>query len=247
VNFRFTTAVSEILIVKGKAIGIKVGDESFLADTVISNMDMVNTYRKLLPGQYSPHKLLNQPKSSSALIFYWGIKAEFKELGLHNIFFSANYEAEFKAIFKDKTLFDDPTVYINITSKLKPDDAASASENWFVMINVPHNDNQDWDALIAAARMAILSKLSKALGRNIVDLIEQEDFLDPRRIESRTSSFGGALYGNSSNTKYAAFLRHPNKAPSIKNLFFCGGSVHPGGGIPLSLLSAKQMVDYYVA
>ena len=41
----------------------------------------------------------------------------------------------------------------------------------------------------------------------------------------------------------AAFLRHPNFSQQIKNLYFCGGSVHPGGGIPLCLLSAKIVSD----
>ena len=69
--------------------------------------------------------------------------------------------------------------------------------------------------------------------------IKIEDVLDPYLIEQRTSSSGGSLYGNSSNNKYAAFLRHANESSKIKNMYFCGGSVHPGGGIPLGLLSAK--------
>ena len=58
-------------------------------------------------------------------------------------------------------------------------------------------------------------------------------------IEEQTSSYMGSLYGTSSNSKLAAFLRHPNFTPNIKGLYFCGGSVHPGGGIPLCLKSAK--------
>jgi len=67
--------------------------------------------------------------------------------------------------------------------------------------------------------------------------------LDPRTIESKTKSHRGSLYGASSNSKFAAFLRHPNFTSKIKGLYFCGGSVHPGGGIPLSLLSAKIVSD----
>lgn len=78
----------------------------------------------------------------------------------------------------------------------------------------------------------------------IAPLIEVEDILDPRTIESRTSSSFGALYGNSSNNMFAAFLRHANFSRRIKGLYFCGGSVHPGGGIPMCLSSAK-IVDRY--
>jgi phytoene dehydrogenase-like protein len=58
-------------------------------------------------------------------------------------------------------------------------------------------------------------------------------------IEERTGSYMGSLYGTSSNSKLAAFLRHPNFTTHIKGMYFCGGSVHPGGGIPLCLKSAK--------
>ena len=115
--------------------------------------------------------------------------------------------------------------------------------NWFTMINVPNNQDQDWDQLIAQARKDILSKLSRLLHADIEKLIEFEEVLDPRSIEFKTSSAQGALYGNSSNTRFAAFLRHPNVSSQIKNLYFCGGSVHPGGGIPLALLSAKIMSE----
>ena len=74
-------------------------------------------------------------------------------------------------------------------------------------------------------------------------LIDYEHILEPRTIESRTQSYQGALYGAASNNKFAAFLRHPNFKNAIKNLYFCGGSVHPGGGIPLCLLSGKIVSD----
>ena len=181
--------------------------------------------------------------SSSALIFYWGIKQEFPELDLHNIFFSNDYAGEFKAIFEEKSLMDDPTVYVNITSKLSKADAPAGCENWFVMINVPCNDGQDWDDLIAKARVHIISKLNRLLDCDIESLIEEEAILEPRTIESKTSSYKGALYGTSSNSRMAAFFRHPNFSRKIKDLYFCGGSVHPGGGIPLALSSAKIVGD----
>ena len=166
----------------------------------------------------------------------------FPELNLHNILFSDQYEGEFQALFETKTLFPDPTVYINITSKDVPEDAPKGGENWFVMINAPSNDGQDWDALRHQAREAILAKIHRVLGVDIAPHIVEEDFLDPVRIESRTSSDRGALYGSSSNSAMAAFLRHPNRG-SLKNLYFCGGSAHPGGGIPLCLLSGKIVGD----
>ena len=243
VQFHFNSKVEEVLVEKGKAVGISFGGTEILVDVVVNNMDMVNAYKTILRKQNQPNKLLSQPKSSSALIFYWGVKAVFPELDLHNIFFSEDYQTEFTNIFKKGTIYHDPTVYINITSIHKPDDAPADCMNWFTMINVPNNQGQDWDQLIAEARKNIISKINRILKTDLEPLIEVEEILDPRSIELKTSSAHGALYGNSSNSRFAAFLRHANYSSTIKNLYFCGGSVHPGGGIPLSLLSAKIMSE----
>jgi phytoene desaturase len=244
VRFYFNTRIDDIIYDKNRVNAVKLTTgEIKKYDVVISNMDVVNTFRKLLPTARQPERILNQPKSSSAVIFYWGIRQSFSELGLHNIFFSDDYKSEFEAMFKQKTIFNDPTIYINITSKHKANDAPKSHENWFVMVNAPHNDAQDWNSIITTTRQNIQQKLSKVLGQNIAKLIDCEAILDPRSIESRTSSSQGALYGNSSNNRYAAFGRHANFSHQFDNLYFVGGSVHPGGGIPLCLLSAKIATD----
>jgi phytoene dehydrogenase-like protein len=182
---------------------------------------------------------LNQPKSTSALIFYWGVKRDFPELGLHNIFFTQDYKSEFEAL-EEGLVVDDPTIYVNITSKLTPSDVPEGGgENWFILVNAPCHQGQDWSKVIPEIRKNTLQKLSRILGADVESLIVCEDILEPREIERRTSSHLGALYGYSSNTMMAAFLRHPNFSNRIEGLHFVGGSVHPGGGIPLCLLSAK--------
>lgn len=239
VQFHFNEKVTSIDLKNDKVISLTTSKSTYPFDIVVSNMDVVPTYRKLLKGFNAPEKTLAQERSSSALIFYWGIKKTFKELDLHNIFFSNQYEEEFKCIFEKKTLSEDPTIYVNISSKHTPTDAPEGGENWFVMINAPGNYGQDWEQLIDLSRERILHKLGELLGENIKELIETEFVWDPRGIEAKTDSFLGALYGAASNNRMAAFLRHPNKSPQISNLYFCGGSVHPGGGIPLCVQSGK--------
>ncbi len=243
VEFRYNCNVEEIISSNKKVTGIQATGEFYKSDLVISNMDVWFTYKKLLKQELAPSGILNQERSSSALIFYWGINKQFKELDLHNIFFSEDYKAEFEHIWKEKNIYQDPTIYVNISSKYNSSDAPSGCENWFVMINVPSNQGQNWDELIAEAKNNILKKLSANLNEDISELILTENILDPRSIESKTSSYQGSLYGTSSNNRYAAFLRHANFSSKIEGLYFCGGSVHPGGGIPLALLSAKITAD----
>ena len=242
VLFHFNTPVQSIICNGAEAKGVVVNGENHFADVIVSNMDVYFTYKYLLKDEQKAKRILKQERSSSAFIFYWGIRNIFPQLELHNIFFSSNYREEFNAIFNTKTLYDDPTVYINITSKCEPGlQAPQGKENWFVMVNAPANTGQYTALGKQQLKKNIIAKLNRLLHTDIEALIETETVLNPVMIESNTSSYKGSLYGTSSNSRSAAFLRHPNFSKALRRLYFVGGSVHPGGGIPLCLASAKIM------
>jgi phytoene desaturase len=243
VTFYFNTPVDKILVQNEKVTGIMANGQQHAAPLVVSNQDVYFTYKNLLGNAQKAEKVLKQERSSSALIFYWGIQHDFKELGLHNIFFSSDYAGEFRQIFEEGSVSEDPTIYINITSKMEAGMAPEGCENWFVMVNVPANTGQNWEALKESTRKKVIGKLSRILERDIESLIATEETLDPVTIESKTMSYMGSLYGTSSNSKMAAFLRHPNFSRVYSGLYFVGGSVHPGGGIPLCLSSAAIMTE----
>ena len=238
VIFQFSTKVSKVEKI-GERYIVNGDTES---DILICNMDVASAAKGPLKNFVSSKRKKYEP-SSSALIFYWGIDREFKELDLHNIFFSSDYMKEFENIFHNRKIDNDPTVYIHISSKCKVDDAPVGCENWFVMVNAPYVAGQDWEKMINEARENILIKVSKRLGTDISQHIKLEHKLTPELIQSKTGSYKGALYGSSSNDRMAAFLRQPNFSSGHKGLYFCGGSVHPGGGIPLCLLSGKITTD----
>jgi phytoene desaturase len=243
IHFKFNEEVQKIRIENKKAKGVVSKGIEYQSYIVISNSDIFTSYSSLLKDDLPPKKIIKQERSSSSIIFYWGIQKSFPELDLHNIFFSENYEKEFDQIFNQQSIPDDPTVYVNITSKVEVKDAPDGCENWFVMINTSANFNQDWDELIKISKKNIITKINSILNTDIEKYIGCESILDPRTIESKTKSHRGSLYGASSNSKFSAFLRHPNFSSKIEGLYFCGGSVHPGGGIPLCLLSAKIVAD----
>ena len=242
VVFHFNTPVQQIVCKDNEVRGVMVNNKPHFADVVVSNMDVYFTYKKLLQDEQKAKQILKQERSSSAFIFYWGINKIFQQLELHNIFFSKNYREEFNAIFNTKTLYSDPTIYINITSKCEPEtQAPQGKENWFVMMNAPANKGQYTKQWQEELKKNIIVKLNRLLHTDIEPLIETEAVLTPVTIENNTSSYMGSLYGTSSNSKTAAFLRHPNFSKTLQRLYFVGGSVHPGGGIPLCLQSAKIM------
>jgi phytoene desaturase len=238
VKFMMNTKVRQIVIEDGVARGINTDDSFMPADIIVSNLDVNLLYRDLMPSGDIPAGLTKDQRSTSALIFFWGINTT-TQLDLHNVLFSENYKDEFTDLFDHRIIPSDPTVYIYISSKVVKSDAPSGSENWYVMINAPENSDRITGESIAKARESIIARIDRVLGIEIEKSIIFERTLDPATIEKETGSYKGSLYGLSSNNMFSAFNRHPNFSRKYRNLYFTGGSVHPGGGIPLSLASVK--------
>ena len=243
VNFHFSQSVRKVETINCRISGVMLDSGFIAADIVVSDVDIHRFYTSLLPDKKRLSKITKEERSSSALIFYWGMKGIFTELDIHNIFFSHDYQDEFEHLFEQKDLYNDPTIYIYISSKYNPTDAPENCENWFVMINAPADAGQNWSELITRSRQRILKKLERMLDKKLSDRIIREQVVSPPDIFKHTGSVNGSLYGSSSNSRVASFNRHANFRSDINGLYFVGGSVHPGGGIPLCLSSANIVAE----
>jgi phytoene dehydrogenase-like protein len=160
--------------------------------------------------------------------------------------FSADYRREFRELFEERICPRDPTIYVNITSRLTPADAPAGGENWFVLVNAPYLAGQDWRQETVRVRRRVLEVLERSLGRPVAPRIAVERVITPEDIARDTGCSRGSLYGISSNSPLAAFLRHPNRSRRVRGLYFCGGTAHPGGGMPLAVLSGKIAAELVV-
>ena len=253
VKFHFNSTVEKIVTKDKKVAGIEVSaarDQSSNQETssnrapqstakfipcenIISNVDVVTTYEKLLN---TPTKYSNQEPSTSVLVFNWGIKGIYENLDIHNILFSSNYEHECD-LTSSGFFPEDKTIYINISSKYSKKDAPENCENWFVLVNMPALKVSKEE--IQKTKVNILKKIKEFTGIDLKGKIIIEEILTPQLLEERTGSYLGALYGPSSNSKFSAFLRQQSKPKDFEGLYFCGGSAHPGGGIPLVIKSGQ--------
>ena len=123
VQIHTNTSVESISHENQKVNGVHTKNEFYESDVVICNQDIYFVYERLLKNKKVAQELKQQERSTSAIIFYWGINREFDDLNLHNIFFSKNYKDEFNEISCEKNVPDDPTIYVNITSKEQKNDA----------------------------------------------------------------------------------------------------------------------------
>ncbi len=248
VELRTSAAVEQIMHRNGRATGVRVNGQDIAADAVVCNADVVSAHSTLLDIPRRAHRLRALEASISGMVFLWGVRKSHAALAHHNIIFSNDYKQEFTHIFDRHTAPDDPTVYVAITAKTDPDHAPPGCENWFVLLNMPYlAEGQDWEKTVATMRAVTLAKLRER-GFDIEQHIECETVWTPGNFFSLYGSNRGSIYGISSNSRMTAFRRPPNRSRDIQGLFFAGGSTHPGGGVPLVLLSggmAARMADKY--
>ncbi|MCS7211963.1 MAG: phytoene desaturase family protein [Chloroherpetonaceae bacterium] len=243
-EFHFQQDVKRILVKDGSAVGVELASgERIEADAIISNDDACHLYGELLEGQQTSRRikaLSNLEASCSGFVLCLGIGKVHPHLWHHNIFFSRDYKQEFEEIFTHRVPPSEPTIYITISSKSDTGQAPVGKENWFVLVNAPYLSKQfDWEKQKQAYREVVIQRL-KSLGFSDLEKhIEFEAILTPLDLKLRFNAHRGAIYGISSNSRRAAFLRPKNRSPFVKRLYLATGSAHPGGGTPMVTLSGK--------
>ncbi|MCD2188596.1 phytoene desaturase family protein [Actinomycetospora soli] len=244
VAVHLSSPVDEVLVEDGRAVGVRVAGREHRADAVVCNADAAVLHERLLPrgtAARARRRLRRTAPSSAGFVLLLGLSGR-SGAPAHRVFFPADYDAEFDAVFGRRPRpVDDPTVYVHAPDDpaLRPDDDA---EGWFVLVNAPVHEparGLDWDA--PGLREAYAERVLDVLATRGVDVRPRLRFVEvltPADLERRTGSPGGAIYGTASHGPRAA-LRRPANAGPLPGLYLVGGSAHPGGGIPLVLMSAE--------
>jgi phytoene desaturase len=251
VVFHASTEVAELLVEprgsfrSGRVSGVRfAGGGTLFADAVVVNADPMYAYPALVPEQFHDRRLARRMEglepSCSGVVLLLGVKGDYPGLAHHNVFFSNDYRTEFEYIFERGEPAPDPTIYVACTSKSDPTQAPPGCLNLFVLVNAPALTPQaNWREWQGPYRERILARLESVGLSGLRERIVFEQTITPLDFQEKYHAWRGSIYGVSSNNRMSAFLRPPNRAPGISNLYFVGGSVHPGGGIPLVLLSAR--------
>jgi len=241
--------VTEIVFKHNQVQGVRTkSGKKYKTSRLIVNEDVLSVYEDLINSKEIKSKL-NQLTSqsdisSSGFMLQMGVKKKFPELAHHNIFFSEEYKQEFDEIFTQKIPPRQPTIYLSISSKSDPDLAPEGCSNLFILVNVPSlKDNTHWEENKQSYRDLILNRLADYGIERIDENSEVENIWTPLDFKQKYNAFRGSIYGLASNSPWAAFRRPSNICKEIKGLYFVGGSTHPGGGIPLVLLSGKMVAD----
>jgi phytoene desaturase len=248
VNFLFNSTVRNINIEIETVTSVELNDGSIHeTDLLFSNADATETILNLLPDESVSKRRRSKQKaiepSCSGFVLLLGCNKQWDQLEHHNIFFSQDYEKEFEDIFEKRMMPENPTIYIANTSYTDPIHAPDGGSNLFILINSPYMDGQDWESIKNEYSTFLIERLEKWGLDGLENSIEVFQVITPKDFYTKFLSNRGSIYGTSSNSRMAAFLRPRNKERSFKNLYMVGGSTHPGGGIPLVIQSAFNAVE----
>jgi phytoene desaturase len=265
VRVRLATAVKSISVAGSAVSGVLLADGTHVpADVVVANADALQVYRDLLPSAARAARLAD--RSLGGFVLLLGVRGKTPSLAHHTVFFPSGYDAEFDAVFGSAQGLTrgqgvargrglargqgvarpvlDPAVLVTV-----PDDPAvrpEGHEAWFVLVNAARQgtgpSEVDWRAPGVASGHAdrVLEVLAER-GVEVRDRLLFREVRTPADLETATFSPGGSIYGTASHG-LTGLLRPSNRGPA-RGLFLVGGSVHPGGGLPLVMLSAKLVAD----
>ncbi len=231
---------------RARALRLESGDR-VQADVVISNADVTYTCGRLLGDRAAAARLERMRYTCSAIVFHWALDRAFPQLGHHSVFLAGDYRGALDAVFRRGEVAGEPHFYVNRPTSTEPGAAPPGRDGMTVIVPAGHVDRgrpQDWPGLVARARAAVLRRLAGAGLDDLERHLAFEVVYDPPTWERELHLTRGALFGSLDHRpSQMGYLRPSNRHPSLPNVFFVGGSTHPGSAVPLALLSARLTAE----
>lgn len=246
-KFNYNSDIREIIVDNmGAATGVRLENgETVTSDIVICNADLVYAYNNLLPKTSYAKTLGKKELTSSSISFYWSMNVVVPQLQAHNVFLAKDYKESFDQIFKQHTLPDEPSFYVNVPSRVDPTAAPENRDTIVVLVPVGHISDRvtvDFDLLVKRARDQVIDILEKRLKiADFKSMIDHEIVNDPRSWQNEFNLWKGSILGLSHSFFQVLCFRPSLKCKIFKNLYFVGASVQPGTGVPIVLCGAKLL------
>lgn len=241
-ELRLKAPVQGIELRGDRIAGVKTGAEAIACDALVWNGDAA-ALAGLLPSASAGRRRGGGEPSLSGFALMLGLRGRERGLAHHTILFPDDYGAEFDDIFERRRSVRDPTLYLACSSATDSSDSPEGNESLFVLVNAAvHGAGMDWDAE-ADAYEAKLLELMAERGVDVRDRIEVSSRRTPADLERETGALGGAIYGRAPHGRLGTLRRPGQTVPGVDGLWRVGGTVHPGGGLPLVMLGAKAVAE----
>ncbi len=242
---RLNAPVKQILTKDGAASGVMLENgEQLLSDAVVSNADIANTYRLMLPAEQrkrnSNRHLEKMSYSMSLFVIYFGTRKQYPNVAHHTIILCERYRELLHEIFNTKVLSPDSSLYLHRPSATDPSMAPPGNDCFYVLIPVPNQQSGiDWTQAAQPFRDRIMKFLDEHYLPGLLENVATERYFSPLDFETTLRSYAGAAFSFEPIFTQSAWFRPHNESEDIRQLYFAGAGTHPGAGVPGVLSSAK--------
>ena len=249
---RYRCRVEEVVVREGKAVGVRLaGGEHLAADVVICNADLPQSYATLVPpphrGGFANGALDRLRYGCSAFMLYLGANRVYDHLFHHNVYLSANPEANFSQIFRERVLPEDPSFYLHCPTRTDPTLAPPGGDVLYVLVPVPHLDSRiDWSREGPRFRELILDRVTALAAPALREHLVVERIVTSADWAGQYGLRHGATFGLAHDFFQVGIMRPANRAHDLGRLYFVGASTVPGGGVPMVFISARLVAERIV-
>lgn len=230
-EIKYKARVTEILIEKGKAIGVKLADNTeYRAKKIVSNATRWDTFGKLIPPEQTPSKEIKwqrrYQKSPSFLSLHLGVEAKILPEGTdcHHILLESWERME----------ESEGTIFVSIPTLLDP---SLAPPGHHIIHTFTPSWIEEWQGLSPQAyqekKEAAANKLIHRLEAIFPGLAAALDYQEvgTPRTHRRFLGREDGTYGPIPSRKLAGLLGMPFNRTSISGLYCVGDSTFPGQGL----------------
>jgi phytoene desaturase len=244
-RIHLSTPIQQIMVKNGNAVGVKTQrGRSVVADAVVSNADVANTYLKMIDAghrrKYTESKLSRMRYSMSLFVIYFGTRKQYPNVKHHTIILGERYRELLHDIFERKLLSDDFSLYLHRPTATDPSMAPDGCDCFYVLAPVPNQKSGiDWNKQAKPFRDAVMNFLDQRYLPGLLDSVVSERLLTPLDFETTLNTYLGTGFSFEPIFSQSAWFRPHNESEDVRNLFFVGAGTHPGAGVPGVLSSAK--------
>ncbi len=224
--------------------GIRLSDGRFVStDIVVSNMEVIPACRELLHASERDLKRLRKfEPSCSGLLIHLGLDRQYTGLAHHNFLFSKNPGEHYDSVYNKYRLPDDPTIYLVAPGRTDQLIAPEGCDVLKLLPHIPHltePNKYSRDDYLQYGRK-ILKKCMRMVAPDLKEHIVHEHIWTPYDIQQEYYSNMGSIYGVVSDRKKNMAFKASKRSMQFRNMYFVGGSVNPGCGMPMVVMGGMQ-------
>lgn len=245
-RIHYQAEVDQILTESGEVQGLRLKNgEIFKANIVVSNGDVLLTYKNLLSESSEmsgrARRMENKDYSMSLFLIYFGTKKKYPNMAHHNVLFGPRYKGLLEDIFKKGVLPQDFSLYLHVPSLTDPSLAPEGQECFYVLSPVAHLGklDVDWNEVGPKYADQILAYMEEKYLPGLRENLVVKKIFTPFDFRDELNSHLGSAFSLEPKLTQSAYFRLHNQDDELKGLYFAGAGTHPGAGVPGVVNSAK--------